>query len=137
MSRLLVHVGTGTILDLDDGCVFINLPDSLVDADEDEIVEYADTHGRPVNTSVHDDVTYGNIVCYSPSSLREEAREIIHDITDEYTKEALQFVISKATDKDLYDMAGFILNGETIWTTFREDIIEASRQALEWSKEQK
>lgn len=135
MTRLLVHIGTGTIVDLDDNCVFINPPESMNDADEDELVEYAMTHGRPVNTSVDPDVTYGNIVCYSPSALREEAREIIHDITDEYTKEALQFVISKATDKDLYDMAGFILNGDAVWTTFRDDIIDASRQALEWSKE--
>lgn len=135
MSRLLIHIGTGTIIDLDDDCVFIDMPDSLEDADEDEIVDYAKEYGVPVNTSVHPDVNYGNVVCYSPSALREEAREIVADISDPITREALEFVINQATDKELNEMASFILNGDTVWTAYREDILEGARVAHGWRKE--
>lgn len=135
MSRLLVHIGTGTIIDLDDDCVFIVLPDSLEDADDDEIVDYARNKGVPVNTSVHNDVNYGNIVCYSPSALREEASEILSDISDPITREALDFVINEATDNELGEMASFILNGDTVWTAYREDILEGARVAHGWRKE--
>jgi len=135
VSRLLVHMGTGTIIDLDDDCLFFVMPDSLIEADEDELVRYARTHGAPVNTSVHPDVTYGNIVCYSPSALREEASEIVGDISDPATVEALDFIINGASDEELRGMAEFILNGDTVWTAFREDIIEGARVAHQWHKD--
>lgn len=137
MSRLIVHIGTGTILDLDDECVFVDLPSSLDDADDAEIVEYAEEHGRPVNTSVNDDVTYGNIVCYSPSSLREEAGELIDNVTDPDTRNALSFVMNGATDDELNALAQYILNGETVWTAFHEDIIDGARQSHHWRKDSK
>lgn len=137
MSRLLVHPGTGTIVDIDDDWFYFVLPDDLAEADDDEIVGYGAQNGRNMRLWVSPDVSYGNIICYSPSSLREEARVMLDDCTDSLTREALEFVIRDATDEELDDVASYILNADDVWDSFRNNVLEGARQGLDWSREKK
>lgn len=46
--KLIVHPGTGTIIDANDGTVIADVPDSPAWEDEDELISYAVQHGSPV-----------------------------------------------------------------------------------------
>jgi len=50
MARLIVHPGTGTIIDAEDGTLIVDVPDSPAwDADDDDaLVSYAEAHGSSV-----------------------------------------------------------------------------------------
>jgi len=55
MGKLIIHLGTGTILDADDGVVVLNTDliandDDFDIDDESSIIQMAELYGKPVNT---------------------------------------------------------------------------------------
>jgi hypothetical protein len=133
----IVHPGTGTVIASDE-CVIVNVPDEVLDnvpddeEHDDVIVDYAKENGRDINTT---DLKWGNCVAYSPSAIREEILESLRDYFPD-DKEALDWGLS-ATDDQLNEVASYIIQSDTIWETYRTDIIDGLREGLRWSKEDK
>lgn len=141
MAKFIVHLGTETIIDASE-CVIIDM-DDLDDHDEARITgddyfddgvvcELAERLGRPVNTSVPADVTYGNAMLFSPSALRENAREVIgigaYDLFPD-TKDALLWVAGIATDEELQETGSWILSDDDLWETYNLSFMEGIREA--------
>ncbi len=138
MSKYIVHPGTGTIIAVDE-CVIVTVPDEMLDTldgddyfDDERICELAEEIGKPINTT---DLAWGNCVAYSPSAIREE---IIEGLRDNYPddKEALEWGLS-ATDAQLEEVASYIIQSDSIWDTYKNDLLDGLREGLRWSKEVK
>ena len=125
MTTYIYHEGTGTIIDASE-CVLVDVPQVTLDTltgddyvDDEVIAGLASEIGRPVNTT---DLTFGNCVAYSPSAIRQEARENLQysDLDDEVLAWTL-----RATDAQLNAVASYILNSSTnVWETYTEDLID-------------
>jgi hypothetical protein len=48
MTKLIVHPGTGTIIDANDGTLIVDVVDASVWDDDEDAVLYAERHGSPV-----------------------------------------------------------------------------------------
>lgn len=139
MTKLIVHIGTGTIIDADE-CLVVDT-DNFDDHDrsrlcddeyfdENVICELAERLGRPVNTSVPVDVTFGNAIIFSPSAMREEARELI--ALSEPTEEALQallYIAGIASDDELHMAGQFILGDDAMWDNYNQSFMDGVRYA--------
>ena len=139
MAKFIVHLGTETIIDASE-CVILDM-DDLDDHDEARITgddyfddgvvcELAERLGRPVNTSVPADVTYGNAIIFSPSAMREEARELI--ALGEPTEEALQallYIAGIASDDELHMAGQFILGDDAMWDNYNQSFMDGVRYA--------
>lgn len=137
MSKLIIHLGTGTILDADDGVVVLNTDliandDDFDIDDESSIIQMAELYGKPVNTELPADTNYGNIISFSPSSLREEARELLglgKYAHDEEINDALSFMAFLATDEELQITANYILNDDSLWNEYTPSIVSGAMWA--------
>lgn len=141
MTKLIVHIGTGTIIDASE-CVVVDtdLFDNEDKArltgddyfDDSAVCDIAERLGTPVNTSVSADVTYGNAMLFSPSALRENAREVIgigaYDLFPD-TKDALLWVAGIATDEELQETGSWILSDDDLWETYNLSFMEGIREA--------
>lgn len=141
MTKLIVHIGTGTIIDASE-CVVVDtdLFDNEDKArltgddyfDDSAVCDFAERLGTPVNTAVSADVTYCNGMFFSPSALRENAREVI-DIgaydTFPDTKDALLWIAGIATDDELQETAGWILNNDDLWESYNQSFIDGILEA--------
>ena len=143
MTHLIVHVGTGTIIDADE-CVIVDVnklndydTTLVTDGDDSDVVEIAERLGKPINTT---DLKWGNTVAFSPIALREEAGAIIdagvyEEGDSEY--EAFMWCINIATDDELNMVASYILDDDDLWNTYKTSVTDGLRQGLIWSKEKK
>jgi len=48
MTKLIVHPGTGTIIDANDGTLIVDVVDASVWEDDEDVVSYAEAHGSPI-----------------------------------------------------------------------------------------
>lgn len=136
MTRYIVHAGTGTIIDADDGVYLIDTeiltPDNTAiveNADETEIVELAQRIGQPIN-----DLTYGNVIAFSPSAIRTEIRESLWEaFPDDH--ELLEWAES-LPDNELNDIASFILQDDSLWDRYPEIVMDGLRQGRAWARHQ-
>ena len=141
MTKLVVHIGTGTIIDADE-CVIVDVEKlddhdtALVnDGDDSDVVEIAERLGKPLNLT---DLTYRNTVAFSPSALRSEAEEQLGQgyATDDSIA-YLTWCAEVATDDELNEVAGYILNDDTLWGEYNTTVMDGMRQGFAWSKEKK
>jgi len=142
MSTYLIHAGTGTIIDANDG-VFILDSETLTpkqtaileNADDTEVIDLAVELNKRLELN---DLNYSNTIAYSPSAIRTEIRESLWEgfSHDDGDKAVLEWA-EKASNDELNDVASFILSGEHIWTTFTDDLIQGLREGYRWSKEAK
>ena len=141
MTKLIVHIGTGTIIDADE-CVIVDTDKfddhdtALVnDGDDSDVVEIAGRIGKPLNLT---DLTYRNTVAFSPSALRSEAEELLsqgyYDADEDILKQ-LAWCAEVATDDELNQVAGYILNDDTLWGEYNTTVMDGIRQGFTWSKE--
>lgn len=144
MTKLIVHIGTGTIIDADE-CVIVDTDkfDDHDDAritgddyfDDSVVVEIAERIGTPINQT---DLTYRNTVAFSPMSLRSEAQELLsqgyYDADEDILKQ-LAWCAEIATDDELNQVAGYILNDDALWAEYNTTIMDGIRQGFVWSKE--
>ena len=144
MTKLVVHIGTGTIIDADE-CVIVDT-DKFDDHDEARmsgddyfddsvVVEIAERIGTPLNLT---DLTYRNTVAFSPSALRSEAEEQLSQgyATDDSIA-YLTWCAEVATDDELNEVAGYILNDDALWGEYNTTVMDGMRQGFAWSKEKK
>ena len=142
MTKLIVHIGTGTIIDADE-CVIVDVEKlddhdtTLVnDGDDSDVVEVAERLGKPLNLT---DLTYRNTVAFSPSALRSEAEEQLSNgyATDDDVIAYLTWATEVATDDELNEVAGYILNDDGLWGEYNTTVMDGMRQGFAWSKEKK
>lgn len=137
MTSFIVHPGTGTVIATDE-CVIVNVPDEVLDTmpDDEEgdefICEFADEHGRNINQT---DLSWGNCIAYSPSSIREEIIEVLKESYPD-DKEALDWGLT-ASDAELNEVASYIITADGMWEEFHNNIMDGLREGLRWSKEAK
>ena len=142
MTKLVIHIGTGTIIDADE-CVIVDVEKlddhdtALVnDGDDSDVVEIAGRLGKPLNLT---DLSFRNTVAFSPSSLRSEAEEAISQgfATDDDDIAYLTWTAEVATDEELSSVADYILNDDTMWNEYNTTVMDGMRQGYRWSKENK
>ena len=142
MTKLVIHVGTGTIIDADE-CVIVDVEKlddhdtALVnDGDDSDVVEIAGRLGKPLNLT---DLSFRNTVAFSPSSLRSEAEEALSQgfATDDDDIAYLTWTSEVATDEELSSVADYILNDDTMWNEYNTTVMDGMRQGYRWSKENK
>ncbi len=142
MTKLVVHIGTGTIIDADE-CVIVDVErlddhdTALVnDGDDSDVVEIAGRLGKPLNLT---DLSFRNTVAFSPSSLRSEAEEALSQgfATDDDDIAYLTWTAEVATDEELSSVADYILNDDTMWNEYNTTVMDGMRQGYRWSKENK
>ena len=139
MTKLVIHIGTGTIINADE-CVILDVErldehdTFLVDGDDADIVGVAERLGKPLNLT---DLSFRNTVAFSPSSLRSEAEEAISQgfATDDDDIAYLTWVLEVATDDELSGVADYILNDDTMWNEYNTTVMEGMRQGYKWHKE--
>jgi hypothetical protein len=129
MSKIIVHLGTGTYFDADDSVYIVDTnhfdfdPETF-EADMEKIV--AD-HGMDIAVGFYP----RNIIDYSPRALRDEALAIIEyfpgDLNDE-DMETMKWAVAEATDVELEMLGAFLLNRDEVWTDFRSNVIDGLRQ---------
>jgi hypothetical protein len=142
MTKLIIHIGTGTIIDADE-CVIVDVErlddhdTALVnDGDDSDVVEIAGRLGKPLNLT---DLSFRNTVAFSPSSLRSEAEEALSQgfATDDDDIAYLTWTAEVATDEELSGVADYILNDDTMWNEYNTTVMDGMRQGYRWSKENK
>ena len=142
MTKLVIHIGTGTIIDADE-CVIVDVEKlddhdtALVnDGDDSDVVEIAGRLGKPLNLT---DLSFRNTVAFSPSSLRSEAEEALSQgfATDDDDIAYLTWTAEVATDDELSGVADYILNDDTMWNEYNTTVMDGMRQGYRWSKENK
>ena len=142
MTKLIIHIGTGTIIDADE-CVIVDVEKlddhdtALVnDGDDSDVVEIAERLGKPLNLT---DLSFRNTVAFSPSSLRSEAEEALSHgfYTDDDDIAWLTWTSEVATDDELSSVADYILNDDTLWGEYNTTVMDGMRQGYRWSKENK
>jgi len=84
MTKYIVHIGTGTIIAVDE-CVIVDVPDEVTDEitehggedyfDEEVILDLAVKTGKPIVVGLPSDSSVYNTIVFSPEALRMEARE--------------------------------------------------------------
>ena len=139
MTKLIIHIGTGTIIDANE-CVILDVDKLdeqdtfLVDGDDADIVGVAERLGKPLNLT---DLSFRNTVAFSPSSLRSEAEEAISQgfATDDDDIAYLTWVLEVATDDELNGVADYILNDDTMWNEYNTTVMDGMRQGYKWHKE--
>lgn len=134
MTRYLVHAGTGTIINADDGVYLIDTeiltPENTAiveNGDETEIVELAQRIGQPIN-----DLTYGNVVAFSPSAIRTEIRESLWENFPE-DHDLLEWA-EKLPDGELNSIASYILQDDSLWDRYPEMVLDGLRQGRAWAR---
>jgi len=136
MTRYLVHAGTGTIINADDGVYLIDteilIPENtaiMENGDETEIVELAQKIGQPIN-----DLTYGNVMSFSPSAIREEIRESLWEGYPE-DHDLLEWAESQP-DSVLNQIAQYILQDDSLWNEYPSLLMDGLRQGRAWARHQ-
>lgn len=131
--KLIVHAGTGTIIDADDGVFVIDtdiinddaLGALLDDGDEDEIVELAKDKGRRISGELLE-MSYRNCVAFTPTALRFEAIEndrlirILQGVDGQITE-----WVDTTSARNLDYVADLIMNDEVLWERYTDIVGDA------------
>lgn len=128
--KLIVHPGTGTIIDADDRVYVIDtdaikdeaLIALLEDGDEKEIVDIALFKGRRISGQELE-LTYGNSMAFAPSALRTEAEENTF-VKSRIGDEASAWIQTASHDA-LAKIAEFILTNDLLWEHYCEIVSES------------
>lgn len=139
-TTYIVHEGTGTIISADE-CLIVDVPDTVLDTlvkdggddyfDDEVIITLARDTGRLINKT---DLKWGNTIAYSPTALREEALAMIdggYAENEDGLEEVLNFVANVATDDELDIMASYILDSDDVWESYKSNLIEGAKWALD------
>ena len=132
--KYLVHAGTGTIIECGDD-VFVldtaNLNDLemliVTEGDDTDIVDLAkDKNDRLTNYM--NDLRWGNCIAYSPQAIREEvAEQIFEAYMNEDEQHIITWVLEEATDDQLNQIAQYILNDDSMWVSYTDDLVNGLR----------
>lgn len=128
--KLIVHPGTGTIIDADDRVYVVDtdaitdkaLVSLLEDGDESDVVDIALTNGRRINGQELE-LTFGNSMAFSPTALRVEVEENTF-IRSRIGDEASEWIQTASRDA-LAKIAEFIMTNDLLWEHYCEIVSES------------
>lgn len=127
--KLIVHAGTGTIIDADDQVFILDMSqltdeerkETLADENDYLIVELAKKKGRRVRQEDLD-LTPSNSITFTPFTIRYEIGAMEGLIVD---KNLEDWVLNRATDDELTEVAQIALNDEMMWENYSDVLIGA------------
>lgn len=119
--KLIIHAGTGTIIELDDDVFYMDTNDLTVDEkkavlDDDSdsvIVDLAVEHGRRL-TKEGLEITPVTSMVFTPMSIRYEVENNEALVSEEIA----DWVLNKATEDDLWVVSNVAINDDLLWTNF-------------------
>ena len=128
--KLIVHAGTGTIIDADDGVFLIDtdvihdeaLGKLLEDGDESDVVAIAKNKGRRISGE-EIEMTYRNCVAFTPAALRYEVKE--NDFVGKNIGEEAAKWVETASAHALDKVAELIMGDELLWEHYTNIVTEA------------
>jgi hypothetical protein len=132
--KYIIHTGTGTIIEAGDDVLVLdtaNLNDLemhiLTEGDDSDIVDLArDKNDRLSNYM--NDLRWGNCIAYSPTAIRQEvAEQIFEAYMNEDEQHIIKWVLEEATDADLNQVAEYILNDDSMWVSYNDDLVNGLR----------
>lgn len=132
--KLIVHAGTGTVIDADDGVFIIDtdlihdeaLGKLLEEGDEQDVVDIAKDKGRRIN-SEELEMTYRNCVAFTPGALKQEVVENTF-INEKLSPEMMAWVATTSA-QNLDYVAELIMNDELLWEHYSNIVTEAIKGA--------
>lgn len=138
--KLIMDATTGTVLNVEN-CYVVDVEDLdesdskiLDEANDSEVATIAKKYGLPIVVWGHDtgwgDNQYRYTVSYSPLSIMDEARSLIDagmydENEDEYA--ILSWVINDATQEDLKEVTDWIMNYDSVWDGYKNNVLEGIR----------
>lgn len=135
---LVIDAQTGTILNAEHCYVVKDVPEQIAEGADSEIAEFAKFYGKSLSEIGQDtgwgDNKYRFTVSYSPNSLRDEADAMldseIYEHIDEpedsgKCKSLLEWVKNEASDKELEEVAYWIMNADQVWNGFQNNVLES------------
>lgn len=139
--KLIVHAGTGTIIDADDGVYVIDtdaiqdsaLASLLEDGDKGQVVELAVDKGRRLDSEILE-LTYRNVVAFSPAALREEVKE--NDSVSDQLGDTIAQWARTANAIELDKVAEFIMNDDLLWEHYTTIVVDAIKAVYTLTKEE-
>lgn len=125
--KLIVHAGTGTIINADDSVFVLDTDvltddeNQLIDDDENSTVELAIKKGRLLTNDALD-VTTSNSMVFTPFSIRYEIEASKGLIVD---KEFEDWILNKATDEQLREVSSIAITDELLWENYSDVLVGA------------
>lgn len=121
MARYIVHIGTGTVIDIDDDVYVLDSEDIEGDIDsEQEMIDAAIARGTNIRNVMFSHELMASAVTYAPAAIREEVAESLHP----FSSEAKEWV-SGASVEALQQVAAVCMNDERTWENFHVVIADA------------
>lgn len=119
--RYIVHIGTGTVIDLNDDVYVVDGEDIEGDIDsEQEMIDAAIAHGTNIINLLRSHDWMASSVTYAPDAIRVEVRES----SFAFSESAREWV-EKASDSDLLLVSEECMNDERTWENFHPVIADA------------
>lgn len=140
--KLIVHRGTGTVIDADDGVYVIDtdaIKDEAIiklleDGDESDVVEVAVMNGTKI-TGDDMEMNWRNCMAFTPSSLRQEVEE--NPFVSKKLAEGVTDWLKNAGHIEFEQIADQILNDELIWQHYCDIVAEAINEVFNQSQKGK
>ena len=133
MTKFIVHIGTGTIIDASDD-VYIFDTDTLTESERERLTgdDYFDDQlicglAEEIGTKLSPELlemTYGNTVSFSPTALRIEVQES-ETLREELGEDNTAWVLSDATAEDFSFIAGVALGDDRMWSEYTLTVANA------------
>lgn len=118
--KLIIHAGTGTIINADDDVFVLDTKrlteDELALIDnEHDAVDLAKSKGRRLTKDALD-ITPSNSMVFTPMSIRYEV-----EMNEALVEENLAaWVLNQATEDDLWHISNVAILDELLWTNFAD-----------------
>lgn len=126
--KLIVHAGTGTIIDADDQVFVLDISqltdderkETLVDQNDDLIVRLAKSKGRRLHEDDLD-ITPSNSIVFTPFSIRYEIESGDFLVQEEIKN----WIVNQATDDELSAIGNIAMTDEMMWENYSDVLIGA------------
>ena len=133
--KLIVHAGTGTIIDADDDVYIIDtdaikdesLGALLEDGDESEVIDIAIKSGRKLRSDELE-MSYGNSMTFTPTSIRQEIQE--NPFMPKKLEEGVSEWLENASQDDFDFIAGLVMADELLWQNYMDILAHAINETF-------
>ena len=121
MARYIVHIGTGTVIDLNDEVYVVDGEDIEGDIDtEQDMIDAAIGRGTNIINLLRSHEWMSMSVTYAPDAIRTEVRESSFDFP-----ETVKNWVANASDSDLLFVSELCMNDDRTWENFHPVMADA------------
>lgn len=121
MARYIVHIGTGTVIDLDDDVYVIDGEDIVGDIDSDQdMIDAAVLWGTNIKNMMQSHELMTSAVTYAPVAIRVEVAESSFPFPEEHRR-----WVAGASPEELAQVSEVCMNDERTWENFHIVIADA------------